>query len=438
MARIKDAIVEFLYQSPFIGYCLTNFCLNEIKDEKLMPTMGVRVQHGRVVLSYNPEYVGGLASEELLAVLEHELMHVLHYHMTRREYRDPLIFNIACDMVINKVITRKLPPGCLYPNKEWAKENLYAEWVYEQLMKNVKFVKCNKSCMQPGNGQGKKQPGGSGDGEEDKNGKGGEKGQGEGEKGQGKGKGKGTQDDPQECDGSGGCPQGSMVGDHSGWDSSDDAGVVEAVVRDMVDRAVQKSKGSIPGEYQDVVDKILKGKISWKNLVKYSMASKLRLNRETSWKVRNRRLLSVCPTFILPGSLRRRGCDVVIAVDTSGSIGQEEFAAFFGEMESLIRRLNATVTLIQCDAQVTSCEPYVKGAWKNIKIAGRGGTDFRPVIKYIDDNKIVTKMLIYFTDGMGDFPDKEPSKYSTLWVMTEKKSISPIGKTIFLDIERGS
>jgi predicted metal-dependent peptidase len=65
-----------------------------------------------------------------------------------------------------------------------------------------------------------------------------------------------------------------------------------------------------------------------------------------------------------------------------------------------------------------------------ITLKGRGGTDFTPVFEYITEKKIQPKVLLYYTDGCGTYPEKKP-EYPVIWLLTEKVSV-PWGKKIIL------
>lgn len=126
--------------------------------------------------------------------------------------------------------------------------------------------------------------------------------------------------------------------------------------------------------------------------------------------------------------------ELVIAVDTSGSCSKETVQQFLAETYSILsERENffrkMKVHIVQCDcsiqeAVVIHSEEEWKAYSRNIKIKGRGGTDFRPVFRYIAEQKEKKeirniKALIYFTDGDGIYPKCKP-EYETAFVFLEE------------------
>lgn len=115
--------------------------------------------------------------------------------------------------------------------------------------------------------------------------------------------------------------------------------------------------------------------------------------------------------------------EFVVAIDTSGSCSIEIIRAFLENTyailkstESYFRQIN--IHIVQCDMDIRSDvritnEEEFGQFMKNIKIDGRGGTDFRPVFDYVEDLREKgefenLKGLIYFTDGYGIFPEYKP------------------------------
>ena len=135
----------------------------------------------------------------------------------------------------------------------------------------------------------------------------------------------------------------------------------------------------------------------------------------------------------------RRIKDFAIAIDTSASVSGELVQAFVQKTynilkstESYFRRIN--LHIIQCDAEIqedikiTSQEDFDR-YMETMEIRGLGGTDYRPVFRYLDDLIRAgefedLKGLIYFTDGHGTFPAKKP-EYQTAFVFVEDPENSP-------------
>ena len=142
-----------------------------------------------------------------------------------------------------------------------------------------------------------------------------------------------------------------------------------------------------------------------------------------NWVPPNRKLLSL--DMYMP-SIVKEHLNVIVAVDTSGSISAEELSAFATEAHSIITSLTSVrMIIIDCDAKVQSVLTIENGMsidgstlpWEGKVWLGRGGTSFVPVFDWVDANGENPDLLIYFTDGYGTFPDHEPH-YHVVWVMT--------------------
>ena len=112
-------------------------------------------------------------------------------------------------------------------------------------------------------------------------------------------------------------------------------------------------------------------------------------------------------------SLRSAHADVIVAVDVSGSIDRDELNEFVTEIES----------------------PWIFEAWESCELPaevdGGGGTDFRPVFDWVNQNQLRPDLLIYFTDAEGKFPQLEPD-YPTLWLVKGHTDV-PWGQRIQLN-----
>ena len=79
-------------------------------------------------------------------------------------------------------------------------------------------------------------------------------------------------------------------------------------------------------------------------------------------------------------------------------------------------------TVIQEDKKITNQDEF-DDYLKHMQLKGFGGTDFRPVFQYVDkliQEKEFTNLkgMLYFTDGYGVFPEREPD-YKTAFVFLD-------------------
>lgn len=127
MDNFKRSLLQLVTRYPFFA----RLSIGRVEESYKVPTAAT---DGRRIL-YNPDFVNGLTKEESLGLLVHEVLHIAHKHAIRRKHRDPYIFNVACDYVINLEIVKnnlKLPDGGFLDKRF---ENMSAEKVYDILIK---------------------------------------------------------------------------------------------------------------------------------------------------------------------------------------------------------------------------------------------------------------------------------------------------------------
>jgi predicted metal-dependent peptidase len=126
--------------------------------------------------------------------------------------------------------------------------------------------------------------------------------------------------------------------------------------------------------------------------------------------------------------------NVVIAVDTSGSITDEEMREFVSEVDTLKSQVNARVLLHACDERLDEHGPWTFEPWEAFSLpaslCGGGGTDFRPVFEWVERDRIHPDVLVYFTDAEGEFPSAAP-QYPVIWLVKGKGKV-PFGERIAL------
>lgn len=124
---------------------------------------------------------------------------------------------------------------------------------------------------------------------------------------------------------------------------------------------------------------------------------------------------------------------LVVAIDTSGSVSGEQVQQFVQKTYDILKQSESFASrvqlrILQCDAEIRedvtlSTQDELDEYFKTMQLRGFGGTDFRPVFRHVDrllDQGELTglKGLIYFTDGQGIFPAHMPS-YETAFVFVE-------------------
>jgi len=139
-------------------------------------------------------------------------------------------------------------------------------------------------------------------------------------------------------------------------------------------------------------------------------------------------------TAMLPG-LKSTTAELVVALDTSGSVTHAEFRAFLDELDALKGQIHARVTLLACDAALAPQGPWRFESWESVwlprDVVGGGGTRFTPVFEWVDAQAIRPDALLYFTDAQGEFPAHAP-EYPVLWLV-KGNAVVPWGERVQLN-----
>jgi predicted metal-dependent peptidase len=177
-----------------------------------------------------------------------------------------------------------------------------------------------------------------------------------------------------------------------------------------------------------VVDELVQPALPWRVLLARYMMSAAR--DDYSYQRLSRRE----GTAILP-RLASGEADVCIALDTSGSIGASELSQFAAEVDSLKSQIRARVTLLACDERLDDRGPWRFQAWEPLslprELGGGAGTSFVPVFNWVASEHYRPDVLVYFTDGEGDFPTDAPH-YPVVWLVKGKAAV-PWGARVQLN-----
>lgn len=195
--------------------------------------------------------------------------------------------------------------------------------------------------------------------------------------------------------------------------------------------AAKMQTGHLPGCIAKLVKHIVDPKVPWERLLERFVENTA--EADYSWHRPDRRFLP--EDILIPEIHDTTLGDIVVAIDTSGSIFQNEpaLAAFEAELNSIIRECRPkTVTVIYCDTRVAKAEEFAAGETVKLAAVGGGGTDFRPVGDYIRQRNISPRVCIYLTDLAGTFPDA-PWDFPTIWcVYDNEKTDAPFGDTVHI------
>jgi predicted metal-dependent peptidase len=115
--------------------------------------------------------------------------------------------------------------------------------------------------------------------------------------------------------------------------------------------------------------------------------------------------------------------NTLVAIDTSGSVSDQDLIEFFNEIDA-IHKTGTTVTIMECDSYVHRTYQYEGNKQDVLRVCGRGGTSFDPVMEEIFKAPGKYQNLIYLTDGYAPAPQRVPM-VPILWVINSTAQINP-------------
>ena len=368
---------KLLMRQPFIGMILMHLDFVPI-------TSGCRTactDGSRVFM--NCQFYAKLDLEERLFVLAHETWHCVLLHFARRQNRNHHQFNIATDLEIHFILQKEKmkEPFVLPHDPEW--DGLSAEEIYEKLGHKKEYGGKREKCKNPGCCS------------------------------------KGFDSNEQSFDE-------HIYAGQAKQDSENDPDFAPCVNAQSVENmrqiviqtacSIERRQGTLPGNLKEIVDRLRKPELNWKELLKQFVTSCLGGSRR--WLPPARRYVGM---GLYLQSRRDEKFNAVMAIDTSGST-TGDLPQFFAELSSLLKSFgNYELTVIQCDAEIQHMEKFSGDTplppnyqWKSY---GDGGTCFIPPFEYVKEHKLRPDIFIYLTDGYGDAPEKAPN-FPVLWVLT--------------------
>lgn len=373
---LAKASKELMLKEPFYGLLLMS--LNKIWSKKL-PTAGVRLNKINYELAINPDFWESLPMEQKVGVLKHELLHIGFFHLVNfTKYANKKVLNIAMDLEINQYIERSMLPedGMFldtFPELE-LEERKGTRYYYDKLMELAQEQEETMQCIMNAISNGES-----------------------------------------ECE----LPNGQKINipDHD-WEEIEQLDeatkkLIESQTKHIVEQVadqVQKSRGVIPGEFEELLERLKQidpPKFDWKGYMRRFAGKSVKTYTKKSRRKYNKRLPEN------PGLKIRRHKHILAAIDTSGSVSTNELKEFLNELYHM-KKTGADVTIIECDTAISYIGKF--DPKKDLEIHGRGGTDFQPVIDYYNEHQKEYSCLFYFTDGECNAP--EGAKGNILWVLS--------------------
>lgn len=195
-------------------------------------------------------------------------------------------------------------------------------------------------------------------------------------------------------------------------------------------------QGKLPLGLERALGEVLEPVVDWTDKIQSFFARKIGAD-SYDWRRPDRRLIL---RDIYAPAQSGHGCgSIVVAIDTSGSIGQKTLDRFLAEVSGILEDVKPRqLHLLWCDAQVHRAdeleEPSDMTEVRSKQAPGGGGTSFVPVFNWIDEHQVQPDALVYLTDLYGDFPGEAP-QYPVLWGAITKNHPVPFGEIVEVPIQ---
>jgi predicted metal-dependent peptidase len=190
-----------------------------------------------------------------------------------------------------------------------------------------------------------------------------------------------------------------------------------------------KACGNAPGDLDRPLGDSRESKQDWRTTLRAFVAATT--ISDYRWSPPNRRHIG--SGLYLPSVDRSGVREIVIGVDTSGSIGDEELKQFAGEITAISHEAQPqSIYVVYCDAAVQSVQEFQASETITLEPKGGGGTDFRPVFEWVEETGMRPACLIYLTDLCCDDYPPIPD-YPVLWG-TDSRRTAPFGETIHITV----
>ena len=201
-------------------------------------------------------------------------------------------------------------------------------------------------------------------------------------------------------------------------------------------RNAAKAQGKMPAGLDRIIEEVLEPQKDWKELLRDEMTTAIGRD-EATWARPNRRRLCLNPSIYMPGTTGHAAGQVVVQIDTSGSVGDDELQCFLSEVTGiLVDARPESCIILWTDSKVNEPVDHIDYPEEilDLEAKGGGGTDMTAGIKWCKDNEVAPSVFVCLTDGYTPWPDKEPD-FKTIWVVTDEGPASPVGTTVHIKVD---
>ena len=361
--RIIIARVGLLLRHPFFGNMATRLIVKNCDD--WCPTAATDGRH----LYYNTQFFNAMSNKEIEFVIAHEILHCVFDHLGRREDRNPILYNIAADYIVNNTLMRDRIGEMVkivscyqdFKYEGWTSEAVYDDLFKQQEEKGEEYLKQLGEMLdehvdwgdEDGNGKGDS---GSEDGSEGKSGR-------------------------------------------PSYSKDELAKIKDEIKENMMSAAQAAGAGNVPGEVARMIKELTEPKMNWRELLRQQIQSTIRCDYTFSRPSRK----GWHTGAILPGMNFADTIDVAIGIDMSGSIGDAQGKDFISEVKGIMDEYQEYNIKMWCfDTKVYNEQDFSADNGEDLldyKVMGGGGTDFDANWIYMKEHDIVPKKFIMFTDG---------------------------------------
>jgi predicted metal-dependent peptidase len=394
--RIQQETEQWFLTEPLF---FTVYCTHRLK---MNANMQCALRSGQGRIEYNPEIIEGVKDMELSAMLRVEMIRILLQHPYARQPLGckPMMLQMASDMVISPAYhfgflnmtcpeEYGLPIGQHY---EWYAKRLCEMGVHRDGDKPSE----GNSCTNKQKGEDVSEPSKEGNNQ--------------------------AQNIIQ---GSLGPEQGQSLEQRLAEDDGADYTTLweedsfqSRMITDIVHSTMQW--GSIPGSMVELIKKAADGKIDYRNVLRAFRSSILAQKRCLTRMRPSRRF-----GFEQMGSRYDFVTRLLIAIDTSGSVGSEELGRYFRVITTFFKYGVQEIDVLMFDCTVQGKPIKLDEAKKNkqeFKVKGRGGTNFQAPIDYVKEYPNYDGLII-ITDGYAETPEVPPHlSTKLLWVIDNENS----------------